>query len=349
MKWSKVQLEATKADTDLDLDPYRRATHNLSEHDLAWIESEENQLAMKLPETRALQKKLTAYYRQVKEVETNMVLAAVQQVLLKVNRVGAITPGSVDEEQPELQPNSHNDPDRQQQQSGHAYAYPFPAPNSPDLYLIKDDELHDNTFSQPRGVLYSAPHLAQNYLYDHNYRATWVDIDDAMFLDLEQLSKSEPTSRQTTTTTDRTATAPSSAFHPTGRVLAQGAFSMLSHFRRRSEWALELLIVGCLGLESPQLQSPQYPSLPLHPNQAAWTQHSEDSLLQRIPTFFNALQPTPTPPPHHGFDPQSITRLSFYHDTLSHLTLLSTLPLCETLASLAPLPPGGALDDIPTQ
>jgi hypothetical protein len=195
---------------------------------------------------------------------------------------------------------------------------------------------NDATFTKQRGVLLYDEELDKHLFYDHNYSAIVIPKDSPLLVSIN-------------------ATQQQQGAH-------NNQVSMLEHSRRQSEWALELLLVGCLGLNaapssltSPAPQhadsdSAQQPNastssvnLSTLPPSPSRIQHCKDCVFTKhLPALFGTLQPTPLPP-----DPIPKIKLQYFHDIMAHITLLSTLPLYDTLLTLPCSPSPLSLEQPP--
>jgi hypothetical protein len=196
--------------------------------------------------------------------------------------------------------------------------------------MIKYDPLHDQTFSKQRGMLSRGECNGKglHILFDHNYSAVRIDT---------------PLSSPLQNTTG--------SFDQDGLVVADGTISMNDFIRQRSEWALELLIVGSLGLQPlpPQnlhfhtLMAPSAPiqqsthSLapnstpdPSHPDPShpsTTMQACRDYVFQHLPSLAGTS-------PRSTWSQHRDQREKYFDDTFGLLPLLTVLPLYETLLTL---------------
>jgi hypothetical protein len=344
-------------------DPYLRLRPRISYENLSWIGSKENDNAMKLPETRALQKKLHTYYRQVAEVETNMVIAQMQKVLLKADQAGLFDVyHAAKRKQPPIPRASssvvthpHPTPSATSIIPSVATFYPFSFPNPTlEFFIQRIVPLRNGIPAIPttptqRGVLYRGLDSHANFLYDHNYSLTTISHNP------DATQDGQSTQAQTQDLVD----------------------SLPEYARNRSEWALELLIVGCFGLHSPcpVLLAPSPPLLPSppppqslprasqqsSPPSPARIQYCKDRVLSNLPRLLDAqcLQPTPpllklsSSPTYSRFEFAPLNppaaKLTYYYETISQLPLLSTLSLLDTLATLPCTPSPPSQSSGPTQ
>jgi hypothetical protein len=323
INWGEYRSEYPELAADQDCNPYFRP--RLSEEDMAWIESESNQKNMNLPKTRELQAQLTAYYRQVNEVETAVVTAQMHKVLTKAYEMGLCDASNAGQKRKQPPPPSHTAPTHAESVAlNAASAWPFrdqqrayPLPNPPQIPNIVHATAvsHCPTFTEQRGLVYQ--HNAHSFFYDHNYCTTLIKGDYVSY---------QPADRPTQP--------------PPLVVKLGGTVSVFDYFRQRSEWALELLMMGCFGLDAastqkqrpPRVTNTQQPSLnfPSQTEASLQTpphiQQCQNHILRHLPTLLNTLQPTSAV--------SQARRLGYFHDTLTHLNLLTALPLYDTLASL---------------